>query len=101
RPQHMRSILFPYTTLFRSTPASGIAKYKLGEIYEYDLMNFDSAGSYYQKSFSTALPNEYGISASQKIRTFKKYNYLKDQINKFRSEEHTSELQSRENIVCR
>jgi len=73
-------------TSYVNTPSSGIAKYTLGEIYEYDYHNFDSAGSYYQKSLSSSLPKEYTIDASQKIRTFKKYQHLTSQINNFSSQ---------------
>ena len=73
-------------TSYINTPASGIAKYKLGEIYEYDYHNFDSAGSYYQKSLSSSLPKDYTIDAGQKIRTFKKYQLVKTQINNFTSQ---------------
>jgi len=73
-------------TSYVNTPSSGIAKYKLGEIYEYDYQNFDSAGSYYQKSLTSSLPKEYTIDASQKIRTFKKYQHLTSQINNFSSQ---------------
>lgn len=73
-------------TSYVNTPASGIARYKLGEIYEYDFQNFDSAGHYYQKSLGSALPREYTADAGQKIRMFKKYRHLKSQINTFTSQ---------------
>ncbi len=68
-------------TTYINTPPSGIAKFKLGEIYEYSYHNFDSAGLYYQKSITSALPNEYTLAASQKIRVFKKYQNLTSLIN--------------------
>src|SRR5690606_40906265 len=58
-----RSTLFPYTTLFRSRPASAFSKFHA------------SSG------VQAAAPKAIAIA--------------------FRSEEHTSELQSRENLVCR
>ncbi len=73
-------------TSYVNTPSSGMAKYKLGEIYEYDYQNFDSAGSYYQKSLTSSLPKEYTVDASQKIRTFKKYQHVKSQINNYSSQ---------------
>ncbi|OGU71505.1 MAG: hypothetical protein A2V93_08970 [Ignavibacteria bacterium RBG_16_34_14] len=73
-------------TSYVNTPSSGIAKYKLGEIYEYDYKNFDSAGSYYQKSLTSSLPKDYTIDAGQKIRTFKKYQHLTSQINNYSSQ---------------
>jgi len=68
-------------TTYLNTPSSGIAKYKLGEIYEHNYQNFDSAGSYYQKSLTSTLPKEYIADASQKIRVFKKYQNLTSLIN--------------------
>jgi TolA-binding protein len=73
-------------TSYVNTPASSIAKFKLGEIYEYDYENFDTAGFYYQKSLTSSLPAEYQIETTQKIRTFKKYQHLKSQINNFSSQ---------------
>src|SRR5690606_41570194 len=68
-----RSTLFPYTTLFRSVYEDG--KYRL---------NYDRPHTIGQmKSF-------YGNF----LVMVKAYAYI-------RSEEHTSELQSRENLVCR
>ncbi len=73
-------------TAYVNTSASGIAKYTLGEIYEYNYQNFDSAGSYYQKSITSTLPKEYTEDANQKVRTFKKYQNLSSQINNYSSQ---------------
>jgi tetratricopeptide (TPR) repeat protein len=67
-------------TAYTNTRSSGIAKYKLGEIYQYHLSNFDSAGTYYQKAAQTQSNDEYMLAASQKTRTFRKYQQLKSQI---------------------
>src|SRR5258707_3440639 len=70
-----RSTLFPYTTLFRSGTASEfyeLALYKLGWTF------------YKQEFYEEAV---------------RKYIGLLDY--KVRSEEHTSELQSRQYLVCR
>src|SRR2546430_2890948 len=66
-----RSTLFPYTTLFRSRP------------YEGALLGF-SAGC---------------LLLAWAVR-FRRYS-LTSFINPVRSEEHTSELQSQSNLVCR
>src|SRR5260221_7706014 len=66
-----RSTLFPYTTLFRS------------------LLNFDSLISC--SPFLRAAASEHG---------FENKNYHYEQ-RKQRSEEHTSELQSHSDLVCR
>src|SRR5690606_41357056 len=67
------STLFPYTTLFRSN-ATGICP-----------------------SPSTCPPSSSGKTSSATWRT----RWPKRGLSRPRSEEHTSELQSRENLVCR
>src|SRR2546430_6102277 len=62
-----RSTLFPYTTLFRSTPAQHIAR-------DSRLVAHDQCAR-----IANALSQQFGV----------------------RSEEHTSELQSQSNLVCR
>src|SRR3712207_7950129 len=72
-----RSTLFPYTTLFRSPTATG--KTALGVALAHSLggevVNADSMQLYRGMDIGTAKPD--------------------------RSEEHTSELQSRQYLVCR
>src|SRR5690606_41911645 len=75
-----RSTLFPYTTLFRS---EHLAK----------------------QGVNVTSDNATAIESSEVIIiSLKPYNVgevLKGLRSSFRSEEHTSELQSRENLVCR
>src|SRR2546430_13746574 len=79
-----RSTLFPYTTLFRSenrltqvvTPSSGSVSYK-----------YDALGRRIQRTGSNSAATNF---------TYDGQDVLKD-----RSEEHTSELQSQSNLVCR
>src|SRR2546422_4311289 len=78
-----RSTLFPYTTLFRSPePAeelgAGGAGFELGEVEDPDTA---------QRAFS------HGSLSSSSLRLVANPQY--------RSEEHTSELQSRLHLVCR
>src|SRR2546426_6130408 len=68
-----RSTLFPYTTLFRSKPA-------LDRLYE---------------SFN------YPDSATDPIQIVRRWQTPEDREVVGRSEEHTSELQSPCNLVCR
>src|SRR5438067_5268972 len=84
-----RSTLFPYTTLFRS---HFFRRVKLGQNpgyprfksrFRYDSMTFKQ----YQNSFAL-LPGD-------------KRNWGTLVLAKVRSEEHTSELQSRFDLVCR
>src|SRR5436190_2368291 len=75
-----RSPLFPYTTLFRSHTARA--------------QPFRGAGG-----FGTALPAAWGgggrFAHDCDLTRSRKY------ITRFRSEEHTSELQSHSDLVCR
>src|SRR2546430_10196887 len=78
-----RSTLFPYTTLFRSlSPAACYPVYPLiarrGAVPSDGLL-FDVAADCFRREPSRAL----------------------DRLQSFRSEEHTSELQSQSNLVCR
>src|SRR5690349_24257119 len=72
-----RSTLFPYTTLFRSS--------------EVDAGEGENAASFIQRliDFATA------IAAKKRS---KDKDHVSDEL---RSEEHTSELQSRRDLVCR
>src|SRR2546430_7583892 len=74
-----RSTLFPYTTLFRSSMESYISD-RVSNVADYREL-FNSFGNFKDK---TVL--ELGCSSGYLIH---------------RSEEHTSELQSQSNLVCR
>src|SRR5690606_41848010 len=95
-----RSTLFPYTTLFRSPSAKGLLQIfpkqtikifvfiskRLYREFLSDIFNklFEVSVCFYQVIYSLASMKYRGmVSVSN------------------RSEEHTSELQSRENLVCR
>src|SRR2546426_6792311 len=82
-----RSTLFPYTTLFRSVAdeeqiKSGI-KSALGQFGKIDI-----------------LVNNAGITRDQLVMRMKRADW-DAVLNTNRSEEHTSELQSPCNLVCR
>src|SRR5688572_31102268 len=77
-----RSTLFPYTTLFRSARAGELAAGILGGLprgTEAALFTFDDQARLVVRR--TSRPEEIGAA--------------------LRSEEHTSELQSQSNLVCR
>src|SRR2546430_12210885 len=74
-----RSTLFPYTTLFRSIP---VAWFPTRVVVDHDTVYVTNA-----KGHGTG-PNIYRFSAPND-------NFVD------RSEEHTSELQSQSNLVCR
>src|SRR5690606_40484897 len=89
------STLFPYTTLFRSNEACGLI---VGHAAENRAVRFEPTTN---------------VAASSKIYTIDGLEQLKIEraaeaeglavigVMHSRSEEHTSELQSRENLVCR
>src|SRR5690349_23668031 len=74
-----RSTLFPYTTLFRSV-LPHILSAVLGH----------AAGSGISKQ-----------TAQVTVKVYQRYEYASEKREALRSEEHTSELQSRRDLVCR
>src|SRR3712207_7898421 len=86
-----RSTLFPYTTLFRSQPFFLV-------VDAYDPHEpWDPPEKY------TRLYDPDGYEDPEPFTTlYGKDNYLTErQLSRMRSEEHTSELQSRQYLVCR
>src|SRR2546429_5923004 len=73
-----RSTLFPYTTLFRSALVAEVKKRSAPIIDDW-----------IQKA------NAKGVDAAKILAEFR------EELKKVRSEEHTSELQSRLHLVCR
>jgi TolA-binding protein len=73
RVEESVNLLTIVDTTYVSSVNSGIAKFKLGEIFEYHYKNFDSASTYYTKSASSNAPPEYIKPASEKAQLFKKY----------------------------
>src|SRR2546430_12862733 len=78
-----RSTLFPYTTLFRSFDSSGVI--------ERNVVNPHNMGSRRRRSAEAIELKKVNLRISPVALTLP----LK------RSEEHTSELQSQSNLVCR
>src|SRR5690242_20746449 len=89
---HTRSTLFPYTTLFRS-----------GNLpCDLDLAALENdlnKGLY----FDSSIPQGFGVGSSGALVAAIYDQYCKNKIEEkdIRSEEHTSELQSHVNLVCR
>src|SRR2546430_13170303 len=79
-----RSTLFPYTTLFRS-------KIRAPPLLEEPLGRAPEQGSRRQSA---------GRAGAGSIRCFR-HDSLRYHGSRERSEEHTSELQSQSNLVCR
>src|SRR5688572_32089067 len=79
-----RSTLFPYTTLFRSAYVLHLLREEMGEAnFWKGLRNFTRR--HFGKSVVT---NDFLVA-------------MEEAHGKSRSEEHTSELQSQSNLVCR
>src|SRR3712207_8952457 len=88
-----RSTLFPYTTLFRSDLVSGLLRPGLGALPASLELGADRpAGDRHGDGLGGQGPGEAG-KGGQDCEGF--------QHLAFRSEEHTSELQSRQYLVCR
>src|SRR3712207_8859008 len=89
-----RSTLFPYTTLFRSR-AYEVATF-------YTMFNLRPVGRFHVQVCGTTpcmLRGSDDVFAACKATGMKKGQTTADGL--FRSEEHTSELQSRQYLVCR
>src|SRR5256885_7697051 len=82
-----RSTLFPYTTLFRSWLPKGFPKSVLEQREDWHLRRCD----YRRTAFHYA----------RQIRCWGRLPHVHQADLKRRSEEHTSELQSPCNLVCR
>src|SRR3712207_8644374 len=84
-----RSTLFPYTTLFRSNTIDKFEKKQDGNVTLDYVITTDNSLEY---------------NFNQAIKEIEKLSFINDKINIIRierSEEHTSELQSRQYLVCR
>src|SRR2546427_2026476 len=82
-----RSTLFPYTTLFRSLPV------ETSEEFRRELPSFTEGEGVF-------MAQEAGFRKKEgECPTRKRMDH--NPLNRKRSEEHTSELQSQSNLVCR
>src|SRR3712207_7184071 len=85
-----RSTLLPYTTLFRSWGLGLSADEQLRLVLEAERLGYDSVWSAEAYGSDAATILGWLAQATSKIR-----------LGSARSEEHTSELQSRQYLVCR
>src|SRR3712207_8652542 len=85
-----RSTLFPYTTLFRSC-------YKLWDSWEPDAVVADKASGVYADPAKVHVVEHDG----KYYRCHARHFVSPSPQGRPRSEEHTSELQSRQYLVCR
>src|SRR5436309_11404439 len=84
-----RSTLFPYTTLFRSDAEVLEGTLTAACEHDLDLLKVSATDLAKQLRDLTFFDGQGSKVAEKKVRS------------RSRSEEHTSELQSRENLVCR
>src|SRR5690606_42085084 len=98
-PQHTPTPILPYTTTFRSSNAD----VRKGFLKQIDNLNSIEVQSMINKNAVTTKNNH---SVLEMLHIIKKCNFpvmylpVINDAEKARSEEHTSELQSRENLVC-
>src|SRR3712207_8231968 len=86
-----RSTLFPYTTLFRSYNLSKMLNNLSNSSHQSSTIPEDEGTIYKSKEIKVCVGGERERERRWKVR----------QKCLFRSEEHTSELQSRQYLVCR
>ncbi|MBA4251444.1 MAG: hypothetical protein C0425_03925 [Chlorobiaceae bacterium] len=68
-------------TTFSTSIHAGGARYELGELFEEELNNFDSAHFYYQKAFTSSSSIDYIPLIRKKQAIFSKYQSLRTQLN--------------------
>src|SRR5690606_41748768 len=96
RPQ--LSTLFPYTTLFRSDFACFTRPEMKVERVSYDVMTPSAARAVFEAIlWKPAI--RWRVRRIEVLRPIRWISLRRNEVA--RSEEHTSELQSRENLVCR
>src|SRR3712207_7732918 len=110
-----RSTLFPYTTLFRSRGAdvelndfaSVFCVYRRGEQLGEAVLNVPGQHNVSNALGVIALGMEVGVPFEKVVASLRHFQHarrrfeIKYASDRYRSEEHTSELQSRQYLVCR
>src|SRR2546430_17429052 len=95
-----RSTLFPYTTLFRSTPLVSKSNERIGRLLLFD--DVTQRERMEEQMTQTEKLTSLGLLAAgvaHEVNT--PLAVISNYIQMLRSEEHTSEVQSQSNIVCR
>src|SRR5258708_22387068 len=94
-----RSSLFPYTTLFRSINAEHLAMRERAGLFDLSAFTiFDIAGPGALKSVQCVALRQMDVPEAPRTAPTSK---RQGQRCRRRSEEHTSELQSPDHLVCR
>src|SRR3712207_8004097 len=91
-----RSTLFPYTTLFRSAPLTRGGLLRCPTV-ERAALGADSAPTWRRPNLRQLLPRCFARLSSSSAHP----STICSKNSRSRSEEHTSELQSRQYLVCR
>src|SRR3712207_9307552 len=95
-----RSTLFPYTTLFRSRrPRAALADDRQAAVLEHAELPHDAVAAAVT-SASTGARTQPVAPDAQRVLQLQRFHGRRERI-RHRSEEHTSELQSRQYLVCR
>src|SRR3712207_7261289 len=92
-----RSTLFPYTTLFRSANARAREIHKTADLRTPYWDWTDREGDVHYQKYCGTPPEHLLFGLRQALDML----FAEGLENVFRSEEHTSELQSRQYLVCR
>lgn len=77
RIEEAKNIFIEVDSTYTSSEAVGIADYSLGKMWEFHLMNYDSAKFYYKLATISPAPIDYKDSAKVKMEIFDKYYFLK------------------------
>src|SRR3712207_8618946 len=93
-----RSTLFPYTTLFRSYYHDKAERDRINQQAS-DLIH--RVQNELEKNRSKLIKQEAELLATENAEDFRQKGELLTTYLSLRSEEHTSELQSRQYLVCR
>src|SRR3712207_9322950 len=95
-----RSTLFPYTTLFRSLAAQNLDHAPVGAVELVDLLDHVDRDA--DRASLVGYRSRYGLPyPPRRVRRELEALAIVELLGCPRSEEHTSELQSRQYLVCR
>lgn len=81
RIEEAKNIFIVVDSSYSQSEAIGIADYSLGKLWEFKLVNYDSAKFYYKLATISPAPIEYKDSAKTKMEIFDRYFFLKSQYN--------------------
>lgn len=68
---------------FKQTPSAGIADFRLADIYEKKVRDYDSSYKYFNKASGSLAPAEIKVEASNRNRNIDRYNQLKSTITSY------------------